>query len=84
MTQPTVFGAAGNTLLAGGEAGAEAILPLTEFYNYITGLLDKKISQLGNQTVYVENYIYLDSDEIAGKTVVKVNGKLVSDRRKER
>ncbi|MGN7117855.1 hypothetical protein [Lysinibacillus odysseyi] len=30
MTGPTVFGATGNSLLAGGEAGPEAILPLNE------------------------------------------------------
>ena len=33
MTQPTIFGAAGNTLLAGGEAGAEAILPLSALWD---------------------------------------------------
>ena len=33
LTQPTVFGAAGNTLLAGGEAGAEAVVPLDVLWN---------------------------------------------------
>lgn len=32
MTRPTIFGAAGNTLLAGGEAGAEAVVPLSELW----------------------------------------------------
>lgn len=32
MTKPTVFGAVGNKLLAGGEAGPEAILPLNNKY----------------------------------------------------
>ncbi|MCL1789948.1 MAG: phage tail tape measure protein [Peptococcaceae bacterium] len=30
LKQPTIFGASGNTLFGGGEAGAEAILPLTK------------------------------------------------------
>ena len=30
MNKPTIFGATGNTLLGGGEAGAEAILPLSK------------------------------------------------------
>ena len=33
MTNPTVFGINGNSLMVGGEAGDEAILPLAEFYN---------------------------------------------------
>lgn len=41
MTQPTIFGARNNTLLAGGEAGQEAILPLDNFYNYLDSKLDK-------------------------------------------
>ena len=45
MTQPTIFGARNNTLLAGGEAGAEAILPLDNFYNYLDSKLDKFISE---------------------------------------
>ena len=40
MTQPTIFGARNNTLLAGGEAGQEAILPLDNFYNYLDSKLD--------------------------------------------
>lgn len=42
MTKPTAFGAAGDTLLAGGEAGAEAILPLKQFYDRLGDMLDKK------------------------------------------
>lgn len=32
LTRPTVFGAAGNNLLAGGEAGAEAVVPLATLW----------------------------------------------------
>jgi hypothetical protein len=33
MNSPTIFGMSGNTLLGGGEAGAEAILPLDDLWN---------------------------------------------------
>ena len=47
MTQPTIFGVNGNTLLGGGEMGGrgEAILPLDNFYNYLDSKLDKFISE---------------------------------------
>lgn len=35
MTDPTIFGRAGNTLLAGGEAGPEAIAPISVLQDYI-------------------------------------------------
>jgi len=41
MTQPTIFGAAGNKLLAGGEAGAEAILPLSVLWEKLDAILSK-------------------------------------------
>ena len=48
MTQPTVFGASGNTLLAGGEAGAEAVLPLE--------LLWKKMETMLHSAPYAGSY----------------------------
>lgn len=33
LTRPTIFGAAGNNLLAGGEAGAEAVVPLATLWD---------------------------------------------------
>ena len=35
LTQPTIFGKMGDTLLGGGEAGAEAIAPITVLQDYI-------------------------------------------------
>ena len=35
MTNPTLFGFAGNKAMVGGEAGPEAILPLNNFYKYL-------------------------------------------------
>ena len=39
LTQPTIFGAAGNTLLAGGEAGAEAVLPLALLWDKLEAMI---------------------------------------------
>ena len=44
MTRPTVFGAAGNTLMAGGEAGAEAILPLAVLWEKMEAILRRILS----------------------------------------
>ena len=82
---PTVFGINGNTLMAGGEAGAEAILPLAEFYTKLNNMLDRKFEAVQRmQGVYVENHTYIDSDEVASRTVSKVDSELVSNQRKGR
>ena len=48
MTQPTIFGAAGNTLMAGGEAGAEAVLPLKVLWDKMEAILRKILSDKGS------------------------------------
>ena len=78
MTQPTVFGALGNTLLAGGEAGDEAILPLSQFYNQLGDMLDKKLEALVSGTV-VYVYVTLDGEVIATKTYSKVQNALAME-----
>ena len=47
MTSPTVFGMNGSTLLAGGEAGPEAILPLGSFYKELEGMLESRLDMSG-------------------------------------
>ena len=47
MTSPTVFGMNGSTLLAGGEAGPEAILPLASFYKELEGMLESRLDMSG-------------------------------------
>lgn len=44
MTNPTVFGVNGTRLMVGGEAGAEAILPLGQFYSRLGEMLNQIIS----------------------------------------
>ncbi len=39
LTQPTIFGASGNNLLAGGEAGAEAVLPLQMLWDKLGDII---------------------------------------------
>ena len=85
MTNPTVFGINGSSLMAGGEAGDEAILPLAEFYMKLNNILDKKLNAVQkSQIVYVTNHTYIDSDEVASRTVSKVDAEMVTNTRKGR
>ena len=85
MTNPTVFGINGNSLMVGGEAGDEAILPLAEFYNKLNNILDKKLDAVQKSNiVYVTNHTYIDGDEVASRTVSRVDAQMVTDKRKGR
>ena len=44
MTSPTLFGINGNNAMVGGEAGAEAILPLSELWSKMGEFIDSAIS----------------------------------------
>lgn len=83
MDASTIFGMNGSTLLGGGEAGQEAILPLEPFYVRLGTMLDEKLTAIGEtigQTiVYVYNY--LDGDEIASRQIVKVEKHLTGSSR---
>lgn len=73
MNNPVIFGMAGNTFLGGGEAGQEAILPLTQFYNRLNYMLDRKLAAISNiNNIQVIVYNELDGDDIASKTTTKV------------
>ena len=83
MTRPTVFGASGNTLLAGGEAGAEAILPLKAFYDRLGDMLDKKLDALtGGTVVYV--YVTMDGDVVAERVYTRVENEFVNKLQRKR
>ena len=87
MNSPQIFGMNGNTLLAGGEpeTGGEAILPLAPFYTKLNDILDKKLAAVQQiQNIYVENHTYIDGDEVSNRTVLKVDAKMVQNRRKGR
>lgn len=52
LTEPTIFGALGGNLLGGGEAGQEAVLPLTSFYENLERILTR--SGAGGPVIHVE------------------------------
>jgi phage-related minor tail protein len=71
-----LFGMTGNTLLGGGEAGREAVLPLESNTGWMDKIADKVVSRMGSsegeQTINVT--VTLDR-QVVGKTVVKyING----------
>ena len=87
MTSPMIFGMSGNNFLAGGEreTGGEAILPLAPFYTRLNSILDKKLQSVQRmQNIHIENHTYIDGEEVASRTVSRVDDKLVEDRRKGR
>ena len=43
MTKPTIFGMNGSTLLAGGEAGPEAILPIDRLEGYVANAVERTL-----------------------------------------
>ena len=57
MTKPTMFGINGSSIMAGGEAGAEAILPLKGFYDQLSAMLDEKLN-----VAWMEKYLMIIAD----------------------
>ena len=51
MMKPTIFGMNGNSLMAGGEAGPEAILPINRLEGYISGAIEKAQNVVNLQSV---------------------------------
>lgn len=69
LTSPTIFGMQGGSLLGGGEAGPEAVLPISTLKSYISDSLDEH--ERGNRTVY---NIYIDG--IKYNTDSYIDGKI--------
>ena len=57
MTKPTMFGINGSSIMAGGEAGAEAILPLKGFYDQLSAMLDERLN-----VAWIEKYLMIIAD----------------------
>ena len=82
MTSPTIFGMNGSSLMAGGEAGAEAILPLKGFYSQLENILSSKMNTSAMEqylAVIAENSgkgIYLDDGTLIGKIAPGLNQQL--------
>ena len=78
MTSATLFGMSGNTLLGGGEAGAEAILPLDELWSRLDNHFNQQNALLrstvansnGNNSNRPVNIVLKVNDIEMGKAVV--------------
>lgn len=82
MTSPTIFGMNGSALMAGGEAGAEAILPLSGFYKQLEAMLTEKLN-MGSMEKYLSiiaansgKGIYLDDGTLVGHLLPVIDSKL--------
>lgn len=82
MTSPTIFGMNGSSLMAGGEAGAEAILPLAGFYKQLeamisshlnTSAMEKYLAVIANNS---SKGIYLEDGTLVGHLLPAIDGEL--------
>ena len=71
MARPTIFGMNGSSLMAGGEAGREAILPLKGFYEQLEDILSTRIN-----TSAMEKYLAIIADN-SSKGIYLEDGTLV-------
>lgn len=73
MNTPTAFGVNGNNMMIGGEAGAEAILPLSQLWNQLGRNFDKLEQKLSNnQSTVIEITNTTIVDGIVTKTTKEV------------
>ena len=84
MLKPTVFGMNGSSLMAGGEAGAEAILPLSQFYDRLENILVSRLNTTGMEkylAVIAANSgkgIYLDDGTLVGHLLPAIDSGLAN------
>ena len=82
LTGPTVFGMNGSSLMAGGEAGKEAVLPLKGFYNQLENILSSRLNTSAMErylSIIAENSgkgIYLDDGTLVGRLLPAIDGGL--------
>lgn len=82
LTKPTVFGMNGSSLMAGGEAGKEAVLPLKGFYNELehilssrmnTGKMEQYLAVIANNS---SKGIYLEDGTLVGHLLPAIDSSL--------
>lgn len=82
MTSPTIFGLNGSSLMAGGEAGAEAILPLAGFYKQLESMISSHLNTSAMEkylAVIADNSskgIYLEDGTLVGHLLPAIDGEL--------
>ena len=82
LTKPTVFGMNGSSLMAGGEAGKEAVLPLKGFYDQLehilssrmnTGKMEQYLAVIANNS---SKGIYLEDGTLVGHLLPAIGSRL--------
>lgn len=82
MAKPTVFGMNGSSLMAGGEAGKEAILPLKGFYEQLENILSARLNMTAMEkylAIIADNSskgIYLEDGTLVGHLLPDIDGGL--------
>ena len=82
LTKPTIFGMNGSSLMAGGEAGREAVLPLKGFYNQLENILSSRMNTSAMEkylAIIAENSckgLYLDDGTLVGHLLPAIDSGL--------
>ena len=90
MAKPTVFGMNGSSLMAGGEAGKEAILPLKGFYEQLENILSARLNMTAMEkylAVIADNSskgIYLEDGTLVGHLLPDIDGGLGKSQKLQR
>lgn len=58
LTKPTVFGQNGNSLMVGGEAGKEAVAPLSELMGYVEKAVANQLGNAGGDEIHLHLTTY--------------------------
>lgn len=72
LTQPTIFGATNSTLLGGGEAGAEAILPIENLQAYMTNAIAASTFKVETLTNAVKDGVNASGLALLLSTIIDV------------
>ena len=90
MAKPTVFGMNGSSLMAGGEAGKEAILPLKGFYDQLENILSARLNMTAMEkylAIIADNSskgIYLEDGTLVGHLLPDIDGGLGKSQKLQR
>lgn len=82
MTRPTIFGMNGSSLMAGGEDGAEAILPFAGFYKQLEAMISSHLNTSAMEkylAIIADNSskgIYLEDGTLVGHLLPAIDGEL--------
>ena len=76
LTKPTVFGQNGNSLMVGGEAGKEAVAPLSDLMAYVEAAVANQIGDMSSNFAQMIQLLSIiaskeTSFDINGKTLIK-------------